>query len=245
VASVAAAKLGVLAEGTTSRADTPLQRATRCATPVRFTRDLIQPDQVQVVTPLAGQTASGGVLAARRYVMPPASQYGKRLPLYAPTDLHLTSASYYKPMGAPADYQAEYSLFFDAGCCVEVQRYHVKGVSGAVARAVPRTPSSSSAGQQATRTHIRAGQQIGWFLGSAKVDEVTFRGTAFSDPSMGPAGQYQSHTLLTNDADGTVRIGGLNAAAPLQQMMIDRNHATWRAPESITVGQTHCWSDSR
>ena len=311
-----------------------VQQQATCAAPVQFTKNFIAPEHVQVVTPLAGQTASGGVLAVRSYVMPPPSQYGKRLPIYAPADMHLVQASYYKPMGAPADYQAEYSLFFDAGCGVEVQLYHVKGVSGAVARAVPRSPSSSSAGQQVTRTRVRAGQQVGWFvgeagrsvafdfrvedrsrkntflnqrrfdqspsasgelyatcpydyyveplktqwlakmgsasgmvvpgtpcgrlnqgtagtahgmwfLGAAKVNELTFQGTAFSDPSMGPAGQYQSQILLTTDADGMVRIGGLNASGPLGQMMVGTNQASWKAPETVAVGQTHCWSDAR
>ena len=305
-----------------------------CTAPVRFTQHFIDPAHVQVVTPLGGQTAFGGSIAVRSYVMPPSALYGMRLPVYAPTDMDLVAASYYLPNGAPAGYQPEYSLFFDAGCSIEVQLYHIKGVVGAVASVVPTTASSSSAGQTVTRTRVAAGQQIGWYegeagrsvafdfrvedrsspnvfinqsrfdssamatgeryakcpydyyseplkstwmakLGSAggtvvpgtpcgtpsqgtpgtahgmwfrpgaQVNSLTFEGTVFGDPAVGSAGQYMSQIAFTTDADGMVRIGGLNVAAPLGQMMVGSNHATWKKPEELTVGQTHCWTDSR
>ena len=307
---------------------------TSCPSPVKFTRDFIDQSHVQAVTPIGGQTAFGGSIAIRSYVMPPTSLYGQRLPVYAPVDMTLYQASYYLPPGAPVGYQAEYALYFDAGCSVQVQLFHIKGVVGNVARAVPAAPSPSSAGQSVARTKVLAGDQIGWFQGeagrsvafdfrvedelsknsfinqsrfesspngrgelhakcpydyyveplrsqwlaklgsaggvvvpgtpcgkpsqgvsgtanglwflpNAKVNDLKFEGASFGDAAVGPAGQYMSQIALTTDADGMVRIGGLNVASPLGQMMVGSNQATWKKPEDIKVGQTHCWTDSR
>lgn len=46
---------------------------TSCPTPVKFTKNFIDPTQVQAVTPIGGQTAFGGSIAIRSYVMPPTS----------------------------------------------------------------------------------------------------------------------------------------------------------------------------
>lgn len=304
-----------------------------CVASPSFTKNFIDPDHVQFVSPLGGQTAFGGVIAVRSYVHTKPSLHGQRLPLFAPVDMDLVQASYYLPAGAPAGYKAEYSLFFEFGCSLQLQLYHVKGVVGKVASAVPNVASSSSAGQQVTRTRVAAGEQIGWyegeagrsvafdfrvedsnkknsfinqtrfeksdkasgelyakcgydyyveplksvwmaklgggegpvpgtrcglpsqgtagtasgmwFLPGAKVNETTYSGLSFSDPMVGPAGQYQSQIMLNTDPSGTVRIGGLNVAAPMGQMMIFSNQATWKQPESILIGQSHCWTDSR
>lgn len=305
-----------------------------CASPVKFTKNFINPDHVQAVTPIGGQTAFGGSIAVRSYVMPPSSVYGQRLAVYAPGDMTLFQASYYLPPGAPVGYQPEYALYFDAGCGVQVQFFHIKGVVGAIGGAVPSSPSSSSAGQNVASTRVSAGDQIGWFQGeagksvafdfrvedelnknsflnqarfetspngsgelrakcpyeyyveplrtqwmaklgsaggvvvpgtpcgkpsqgvsgtasgfwflpNAKVNDLTFEGASFSDSAVGPAGEYMSQIALTTDADGMVRIGGLNIAAPLNQMMVGSNQATWKKPEDIKVGDTHCWTDSR
>jgi hypothetical protein len=84
-----------------------------------------------------------------------------------------------------------------------------------------------------------------WFLPNAKVNDLKFEGASFGDAAVGPAGQYMSQIALTTDADGMVRIGGLNVASPLGQMMVGSNQATWKKPEDIKVGETHCWTDSR
>ena len=132
-----------------------------------FTRDVIALDHVQVVVPIGQQTAYGGVLSVRSYVHSRPELHGQRLPLYAPVDMTFFQAAYYMPPGAPPGYQAEYSLFFDAGCGIQVQLYHVKGVVGAVAAVAPREPVPSSAGQPVTPTRIKAGEQIGWYEGEA------------------------------------------------------------------------------
>lgn len=75
----------------------------------------------------------------------------------------LNSASYYKNASASVSYQPEYSLYFDAGCGISVKFFHIKGVVGKVASAVPTEPSSSSAGQPVTATPVKAGEQIGWY----------------------------------------------------------------------------------
>lgn len=317
--------------GTPSPTPTSTSIATGCARPT-FTHDLISLDSVQVVVPIGQQTAFGGVLAVRSYVHTKPELQGQQLPVYAPTDMTLTSAAYYRPPDAPADQAAEYSLFFDAGCGIEVQLYHIKGVVGAVAAVVPKDPVPSSAGQQVTQTKLRAGEQIGWFksggtsvafdfrvedksrvnsfinekrfrdslyasgelhaicpyslytgdqrerwlarLGApssdpvpgttcgviaqgtpgtaqgmwffpdAKVNELTYRGLTWEQGL--PAGQYQSQILLTVDALGSMRLGGLNAARPMSQLILGKENRTWRDPLSIVGGQEHCWSqDSR
>lgn len=299
-----------------------------CSRPT-FTNDLISLDSVQVVIPIGQQTAFGGVLSVRSYVHTKPELNGQQLPVMAPTDMTLTSASYYRPADAPVDQEGEYSLFFDAGCGIEVQLYHIKGVVGAVAAVVPKVPVPSSAGQQVTPTKIRAGDQIGWYKGGgpsvafdfrvqdnsnlnrfinekrftsssfasgelhaicpyslytgaqrdrwlarlgspsgdpvpgtqcgeitqgtagtaqgmwffsdAKVNELTYRGSTW-DQGL-PAGQYQSQILLITDALGSVRVGGLNAARPMVQLILGKENPTWRDPLSIVGGQEHCWSE--
>ncbi|MBI3430230.1 MAG: hypothetical protein HY050_09310 [Actinobacteria bacterium] len=115
------------------------------------------------MTPIGEQTGSGGVIAVRSYIHPASKFLGQVLPIYAPADMTLNSASYYKPSGASATYQPEYSLYFDAGCGISVKFFHIKGVVGKVAGAVPMEPSPSSAGQQVPLTQVKAGEQIGWY----------------------------------------------------------------------------------
>ena len=302
-----------------------------CKTRPVFTKDFIAPEHVQVVVPIGQQTAFGGVLSVRSYVHSKPELDGQRLPLYAPVDMTLNQAAYYK-IGTDPTYKPEYSLFFDAGCGVQVQLYHVKGVVGAVASVVPKEPVPSSAGQPVTPTLVKAGEQIGWFEGEAgrsvafdfrvedaqhlntfinqarftsspgasgelhamcpydfyvgdqrerwlaklgapssnpipgtscgtvsqgkagtaqgmwffaeaKVNDLTYRGATWNQGF--PAGQYQSQIVLSVDPNSTVRIGGLNAASPMGQMMIGTQGPgaeTWRDPVTVTSGEEHCWS---
>jgi hypothetical protein len=128
-----------------------------------FTRNLIDPASITGVAPVGGQTGSGGVLAVRSYVFPNRALRGKRLPLYAPTTMTITGASYYLPQGSPAGYKPEYSLYFSTPCQLDVKLFHVKGVVGKVASVVPRKATSSSASQQVKATTIAAGEQVGWY----------------------------------------------------------------------------------
>lgn len=137
-----------------------------CTARPNFTKDFIDPDHVQVVVPIGQQTAFGGSISVRSYVHSKPALDGQQLPLYAPVDMTLTQAAYYK-IGTDPAYKPEYSLFFDAGCGFTLQLYHVKGVVGAVAGVVPKNPVPSSAGQPVTATRIKAGEQIGWFEGEA------------------------------------------------------------------------------
>lgn len=301
-----------------------------CTKRPTFSHDVIALDQVQVVVPIGQQTAFGGVLSVRSYIHSKPELHGQKLPLYAPTDLTLLQAAYYLPPDAPPGYKAEYSLFFDAGCGIEVQLYHVKGVSGSVAGVVPKEPVASSAGQPVTPTRIKAGEQIGWYEGEAgrsvafdfrvqdarhrntfinqqrfdsspgasaeltaicpydlyvgaqrerwlaklgapssepvpgtscgtisqgqagtaqgmwffadaKVNELTYRGQTWGTGR--PAGQYQSQVLFTLDPSQNVRIGGLNATAPLDQLIVSKSSPTWKDPATVRGGQEHCWSN--
>lgn len=143
---------------------------TSCSTPPIFTHDFIDPNFVRVVTPIGEQTGSGGVIAVRSYIHPDVALLGKELPILAPTNMTLYSASYYKPPGSSATYQPEYSLYFDAGCGITVKFFHIKGVVGKVASSVPVLPSDSSAGQTVKAVSVLAGEQIGWYkLGETSV----------------------------------------------------------------------------
>jgi hypothetical protein len=134
-----------------------------CSQTPEFTHDFIDPKFVRVVTPIGEQTGSGGVIAVRSYVHPAQEFLGQELPIYAPVNMTLTQASYYKPPGAADSYKPEYSLYFSAGCGISVKFFHVKGVVGKVAKVVPAQPSGSSAGQNVTLTSVAAGEQIGWY----------------------------------------------------------------------------------
>ena len=141
-----------------------------CTKTPQFTSNFIDPKFVRVVTPIGEQTGSGGVIAVRSYVHPAIEFAGQELPIFAPTDLTLTSASYYKPPGSSDTYKPEYSLYFEAGCGISVKFFHIKGVVGKVAGAVPIEPSNSSAGQTVKATSVKAGEQIGWYkLGETSV----------------------------------------------------------------------------
>ena len=144
--------------------------ANSCTKMPEFSYNFIDPKYVRVVTPIGGQTASGGVIAVRSYVFPSEEFLGQELPIFAPTDMSLFQASYYKPPGSSSTYKPEYSLYFDAGCGIMVKFFHIKGVVGKTADAVPAEPSTSSAGQPIKVTPVKAGEQIGWYkLGETSV----------------------------------------------------------------------------
>ena len=287
-----------------------------CTKKPEFTHNFIDPKYVRVVTPIGGQTASGGVIAVRSYVFPSPELLGQELPIFAPTDMSLFQASYYKPEGSSSTYKPEYSLYFDAGCGIMVKFFHIKGVVGKTADAVPVEPSTSSAGQPVKVTSVKAGEQIGWYkLGETSVafdfwvDDAAVTnefivnshflesnalhsvcpynyysadkkaiwlaklggsggpepGTSCGVISQGVIGTadgmwfisestktdqllydgaYQSQISFVVDANGILRIGGLNASGALKQMMISSNTRTWKKPSDILIGATHCWSDS-
>ena len=141
-----------------------------CTKNPEFTHNFIDPKYVRVVTPIGEQTGTGGIIAVRSYVFPSQEFVGQELPIFAPTDMSLFQASYYKPAGSSSTYKPEYSLYFDAGCGIMVKFFHIKGVVGKTADAVPAEPSSSSAGQPIKVTPVKAGEQIGWYkLGETSV----------------------------------------------------------------------------
>lgn len=141
-----------------------------CTKTPEFTHNIIDPKYVRVVTPIGEQTGSGGVIAVRSYVHPAIEFAGQELPIFAPIDMTLSSASYYKPPGSSDTHKPEYSLYFDAGCGISVKFFHIKGVVGKIAGAVPVEPSNSSAGQSVKETPVKAGEQIGWYkLGETSV----------------------------------------------------------------------------
>ena len=138
--------------------------SSNCKKVPQFTANFIDPKYVRVVTPIGEQTGGGGVIAVRSYIHPDQAFTGQKLPIYAPTDMTLYSASLYKLAGASDTYKPEYSLYFDAGCGITVKFFHIKGVVGKVASVVPTVPSASSAGQGVKNVSVKAGEQIGWYL---------------------------------------------------------------------------------
>lgn len=288
-----------------------------CTKAPEFTENFIDPKYVRVVTPIGEQTGSGGVIAVRSYIHPSNDFLGQELPIYAPVDMTLNSASYYKLAEASVTYQPEYSLYFDAGCGISIKFFHIKGVVGKIAGAVPTSPSPSSAGQPVPLTAVKAGDQIGWYkLGENSVafdfwvDDASHTndfivpshfgssnalhsvcpydfysadkkaiwlgklGGPGGNPVQGTScgvvnegisgtadgmwfinqntitdqlaidGSYQSQIMFSVDADGIVRIGGLNTSSTLNQMMVDPQSPTWIRPADVKVGSSHCWSNS-
>ena len=57
-------------------------------------------------------------------------------------------------------------------------------------------------------------------------------------------GFYQSQIMLHTDPSGEIRIGGLNASQPIQEMIVESTSPTW-ANTDITVGNGHCWSSDK
>ena len=139
------------------------QPSSNCQKLPQFTSDFIDLNYVRDVTPIGEQTGSGGVIAVRSYVHPSSQYIGKELPIFAPVDMVLNSANYYKPAGSSANYEPEYALYFDAGCGISVRFFHIKGVVGKVASAVPAIAGNSSAGEPVKPTPVKAGEQIGWY----------------------------------------------------------------------------------
>jgi len=72
-----------------------------------------------------------------------------------------------------------------------------------------------------------------WFFSQdTKTDALTYDGP------------YQSQIMLSADASGMVRIGGLAANRNFTQMMIGAESPTYIQPEQVGVGQEHCWSNN-
>ena len=154
----------VLPSKSPSSSPQPINAPTQnCTNLPEFTADFIDPSYVRDVTPVGEQTGSGGAIAVRSYIHPKSEFLGKELPIYAPVDMTLTSASYYKNASASVTYQPEYSLYFEAGCGISAKFFHINGVVGKVAGAVPTQPGPSSAGQNVTAVPLKAGEQIGWY----------------------------------------------------------------------------------
>ena len=148
---------------TGSSGTSPAGGIQKCLKAPEFTANFIDPKYVRDVTPIGEQTGAGGVIAVRSYVHPSQTYLGQQLPIYAPVNMTLYSANYYKLASASATYKPEYSLYFDAGCGITVRFFHIKGVVGKVASVVPTVPSQSSAGEGVKNVSVKAGEQIGWY----------------------------------------------------------------------------------
>ena len=144
-------------------------------TSVHFTHNLIDPADVSGVAPIGGQTGTGGIIAVRSYIYPLRSLVGQQLPLYAPVDMTLVGASHYQPPGALPGWLPEYSLYFDVGCGITLNLFHVKGISAPLAAVVPPAVTQSSASTQITPPlKVATGEQVGYYLPSNDGDGVSF-----------------------------------------------------------------------
>ena len=136
---------------------------------VKFTANIMDPASVAFVTPIGGQTGSGGVVAVRSYVSPLRSLAGQRVPIMAPVDMPLTGAAHYKLPQAAASYQPEYSLYFDAPCGLAVKFFHVKALAAKLEAVVPAAGAPSSAGNPVSSPlAVKAGEVIGYWIGGAE-----------------------------------------------------------------------------
>ena len=136
---------------------------------VRFTANIMDPASVAFVTPIGGQTGSGGVVAVRSYVSPLRSLAGQRVPIMAPVDMTLTGAAHYKLPQAPASYQPEYSLYFSGPCGLDVKFFHVKALAAKLESVVPAAVSPSSAGNPVSSPlAVKAGEVIGYWIGGGE-----------------------------------------------------------------------------
>lgn len=145
--------------------------------PVVFTEYLMDPSLIKVVAQIGSIGGGNTEIIGRSYIFPKDGQTGMRLPLRAPVDMELVGSKHYKPSDAPATgYVPDWSLYFDAGCGVNVELYHIKDVSDTIKSVSDTTVYSSSAWVNVTRKKIPAGTIIGWYipgLNSVAFDFIT------------------------------------------------------------------------
>lgn len=133
--------------------------------PVVLTEYLMDPSLVKVVAQIGSIGGGNTEIIGRSYVFPKDGQSGMRLPLRAPVDMELVGSKHYKPSDAPATgYVPDWSLYFDAGCGINLEFYHIKDVSDTIKSVSDTTVYSSSAWVNVTRKKIPAGTIFGWYI---------------------------------------------------------------------------------
>jgi hypothetical protein len=146
------------------------------ANPIVFTEYLLDPSLVKVVAQIGSVGGGNTEIIGRSYVFPKDGQAGVRLPLRAPVDMELVGSKRYSPSDAPPGYVPDWSLYFDAGCGVNLEFYHIKDVSDSIKSVSDTTVYSSSAWANVTRKKISAGTIFGWYipgLNSVAFDFIT------------------------------------------------------------------------
>jgi len=145
--------------------------------PVVFTEYIMDPSLIKVVAQIGSIGGGNTEIIGRSYIFPKDGQTGMRLPLRAPVDMELVGSKHYKPSDAPATgYVPDWSLYFDAGCGVNIELYHIKDVSDTIKSVSDTTVYSSSAWVNVTRKKIPAGTIFGWYipgLNSVAFDFIT------------------------------------------------------------------------
>jgi len=130
---------------------------------IEFTDYLVDPKYVLKVGQIGVVHGSGKTIVERSYISVKSNFTGKKVPIYAPVDMTLTSGSHY---GNPATAEGslpDYALWFDAGCGVEVNLAHLKEVVESIALQLPEIKTDSRS-IQLEKLKFKAGDLIGYFI---------------------------------------------------------------------------------
>lgn len=140
----------------------PSPDSASCEKEIQFTKFVIDPNLVRVVTPL-GTVGGGGEIVGRSYIFPKDDLAGQKIPLYMPADATLQQGAYYKSQGLPNSYKPEYSLYFDLGCGKSLSFFHIKEVIDPIKMRFPSV-QNASAGNSVEPLDLKAGDLFGYYI---------------------------------------------------------------------------------
>lgn len=152
------------------------QNSTQCQKPV-FTEYFVDPDYLAYVGQVGTVHGSGRFTVERSYIAVKEEFNRRKIPIYAPTEMLLTKGAYYAVPSPKDQYLGEplpdYSLYFDAGCGVEIAFGHLKEAVPRIARQFSG-PKNDSRTEELQPVEFRAGDFIGYFIPGAGVASFDF-----------------------------------------------------------------------
>ena len=140
--------------------------APTCTSRQPFTRDLIDPANLKVVTQIGVVGGGNTSIVGRSYAFPNDNLAGVRLPITAPASGLLRGAAHYIPDGAPVTgYTPDWSLYLDFGCGQSMELYHIKDLPTAIKAVIDTSISNVSAWKILSQPiPFAAGDPIGWYI---------------------------------------------------------------------------------
>jgi uncharacterized protein YjdB len=140
--------------------------APTCTSRQPFTRDLIDPANLKVVTQIGVVGGGNTSIVGRSYAFPNDNLAGVRLPITAPASGLLRGAAHYIPDGAPVTgYTPDWSLYLDFGCGQSMELYHIKDLTPAIKAVIDTSISNVSAWKTLSQPiPFAAGDPIGWYI---------------------------------------------------------------------------------